>query len=322
MRPRPSPGQAPGGAAGGSGLCEQRDSSDNPVKSYYAEGEYYSSSGKKAAYFPDQIGSVRDTVDVAGGALLYGADYTPYGLQTPSWTASGNYFPDIRFAGMFTESNSAELLTPARLYEAAEGRFMGRDPLGYSTGPNLYAYANGNPVNRLDPSGLCPPDWGTILWNAFGPSNPGTLGLLSFIPGAGLDFLLGKAVAGTSAAASAAAEVAGPGAFGAEDVALGLTDNLASFQGDAKIGTVLTQGARNADESLADSILNAAEAHIDQTGGTIRFNLTDVDVQGAMTPGSSVYSKVTSQELRGVLSNPSLSGRVAFYRNGVQVSAP
>ncbi len=136
------------------GLCEQRNSSDTVEKRYYAEGEYYQQTGKEAAYFPDQIGSVRDTVDVAGGALLYGADYTPYGLQTPAWTASGNYFPDIRFAGMFTESNSAELLTPARLYEAAEGRFMGRDPLGYTPGPNLYAYAGGNPITNTDPSGL------------------------------------------------------------------------------------------------------------------------------------------------------------------------
>ncbi len=154
MRPRPSPGQAPGGAAGGSGLCEQRNSSDTVEKRYYAEGEYYQQTGKKAAYFPDQIGSVRDTVDVAGGALLYGADYTPYGLQTPAWTATGNYFPDVRFAGMFMESNSNEQLTPARLYEAAEGRFMQRDPLGYQPGPNVYAYANGNPIRHVDPKGL------------------------------------------------------------------------------------------------------------------------------------------------------------------------
>ncbi len=138
----------------GGRLLEQRNSSDTVEKLYYPEGEYYQQTGKKAAYFPDQIGSVRDTDDVAGTALLYSADYTPYGLQTPGWTASGNYFPDIRFAGMFTESNSAELLTPARLYEAAEGRFMQRDPLGYQPGPNLYAYAGGNPISNLDPSGL------------------------------------------------------------------------------------------------------------------------------------------------------------------------
>jgi len=42
----------------------------------------------------------------------------------------------------------------ARYYDPAVGRFIQRDPLGLAGGINLYAYADNNPVNFNDPSGL------------------------------------------------------------------------------------------------------------------------------------------------------------------------
>lgn len=35
------------------------------------------------------------------------------------------------------------------------GRFISEDPIGFDGGINLYAYAENNPVNWLDPWGLC-----------------------------------------------------------------------------------------------------------------------------------------------------------------------
>jgi len=42
----------------------------------------------------------------------------------------------------------------ARYYDPKLGRFISEDPIGFDGGVNFYGYVGGNPVNRVDPTGL------------------------------------------------------------------------------------------------------------------------------------------------------------------------
>lgn len=48
----------------------------------------------------------------------------------------------------------------ARYYEPTTGRFLSPDPMGHASDPSLYAFANGDPVNRFDADGR----FGKDLW--------------------------------------------------------------------------------------------------------------------------------------------------------------
>jgi uncharacterized protein RhaS with RHS repeats len=43
-----------------------------------------------------------------------------------------------------------------RYYDTSTGRFLNRDPIRYSGGINVYAYAGNDPIDEGDPSGLAP----------------------------------------------------------------------------------------------------------------------------------------------------------------------
>jgi RHS repeat-associated protein len=62
----------------------------------------------------------------------------------------------FKYAGQFgvqAEENNLYYMR-ARYYDADIGRFISEDPIGFEGGLNLYAYAGGNPVMFVDPSGF------------------------------------------------------------------------------------------------------------------------------------------------------------------------
>ena len=59
---------------------------------------------------------------------------------------------------MFWSSEASLALTHFRAYDPELGRWLSRDPLRgaeMKQGPNLYAYVRNEPVNHIDPEGLC-----------------------------------------------------------------------------------------------------------------------------------------------------------------------
>jgi hypothetical protein len=105
-----------------------------------------------------------------------------------------------------------------------------------------------------------------------------------------------------------------PGAFGSEDVALGITkQGLSEFAGEALPGTRLPAN-RNPDvESFAEAIVRDAGERIAQTGGRIRFSLKGGVLEAALNPASSFFKNITSGEFRAVMRNPGLRAQTTFY---------
>ncbi len=123
---------------------------------YGAGGLAYvaSSLGTVDVVHADGLGSVRALTD-AGAQVVqtYAAD--EYGLPTES---QGSRRQPVQWAGEERDEQGLVFLR-ARSYDPATGRFLQADPLRQSgpgiTGWNRYAYATNNPVNWVDPSGLC-----------------------------------------------------------------------------------------------------------------------------------------------------------------------
>ncbi|HET8814414.1 MAG TPA: RHS repeat-associated core domain-containing protein [Solirubrobacterales bacterium] len=105
----------------------------------------------------DHLGSSRLLTD-AGGEVSAAISYGPYGgLEGKSGAGS----TPLGFAGQYTDSASGLQYLRARFYDPATGQFMSRDPIASLTRAP-YTYAGDNPVNMVDPSGMCgidPGDW-------------------------------------------------------------------------------------------------------------------------------------------------------------------
>ena len=108
-------------------------------------------SGTASYYHFDRLGSTR---------ALTGADetvtdtyrYDAWGETTASSGSSTNPFQYVGALGYYTDSGVGLLLLQARWYMREAGRFVGVDPL--RSGTNVYLYAGGHPLLRVDASGL------------------------------------------------------------------------------------------------------------------------------------------------------------------------
>jgi RHS repeat-associated protein len=110
--------------------------------------------GSESFYLVDGLGSTRLLTD-EGGEVTNTYSYDAFGNLVAS---SGSIENDYRFAGEQYDENLERYYLRQRYYDAGIGRFTRRDTyegrLGNPVTLHKYLYANGNPVNYVDPSGF------------------------------------------------------------------------------------------------------------------------------------------------------------------------
>jgi RHS repeat-associated protein len=101
-------------------------------------------------YYQDQLGSTRALADQnAQNQAQY--TYDAYGNVTSS---TGSVTNPFQYAGQYTDGESGLQYLRARYYDPNTQQFLTVDPMADQTG-QPYGYAGDNPVNAVDPAGLC-----------------------------------------------------------------------------------------------------------------------------------------------------------------------
>ncbi len=144
-------------------LIEERGINDNLIASFvFGRGlddvQWMEKDGEKYFYHKDALGSVSLISDFGGNTVEY-YTYSPFGkasifdgnnsLQITS--SIGNPF---YFTGQVLDFETGYYFYKYRYYSPETGKFLQRDPLGYTDGFALYDYTYSNPVNWVDPLGL------------------------------------------------------------------------------------------------------------------------------------------------------------------------
>jgi RHS repeat-associated protein len=109
-------------------------------------------------YHQDHLGSSSVTTD-AQGALVEETAFYPFGVERQAHR-SRQIEEDYKFSQKERDKESGLHYFEARYLLPALARFISADPLKVPEARNPYAYAAGNPMRYLDPSGLDPVEGG------------------------------------------------------------------------------------------------------------------------------------------------------------------
>ncbi|RZE01521.1 Wall-associated protein, partial [Streptomyces albidoflavus] len=161
--------------------------------------------GKVYFYLTDALGSVVAMADESG-AKVNTYQYSPRGVRVLAGTDEKVKQPH-QFTGGYRDDTGLYHFA-ARYYDPNIGRFTSQDPSGQEKNP--YLYAEGDPVNRIDPTGLAScPSWLSKACDAGGAVVDGVKSFASSETASRLTNMAVGCAAGATAAAESGAIAAG-----------------------------------------------------------------------------------------------------------------
>jgi type VI secretion system secreted protein VgrG len=258
---------------------------DEPLNLSSVDGTRY--------FHGNHIGSVMALSSASGVAASY--DYEPYGRTTSVGEARNPF----RYTGR--EQDSSDLYYyRARYLDPLNKRFLSPDPLGLSTGLNLYAYVEGDPISRRDPLGL----WAGIDDLVFTGG-----GALAGLLGQGVSDLLSGQLSGWEDYAGAAigGAVLGETLLYAGPVVAGAAGGLAT--------NLAKQGLKNLTGKQCG--INPVSAATDTVIGAATGLIPGVRIPGVTAGRNSmnaVYRQMSTKFANGTVSN--VSGQTALKMFG------
>lgn len=101
----------------------------------------------------DHLETPRAITNSSGSTVWKWDNIDPFGKNAA--TNLGIDF-NLRFMGQYFDNETGLFYNYYRYYNPTIGRYMQADPIGIDGGLDTYGYAGQNPINAVDPLGLCP----------------------------------------------------------------------------------------------------------------------------------------------------------------------
>lgn len=113
--------------------------------------EFMDRAGVSYRFVTDHLGSVSMVVNLTTKEIAQKLTYSSWGQVIAD---SNPGFQPFGYAGGIYDHETRLVRFGARDYDASVGRWLDKDPLRFQGGENFYTYANGDPINNIDPTGL------------------------------------------------------------------------------------------------------------------------------------------------------------------------